>query len=232
LRSSRPIRGLSLHCDPHGNLRQALWLRPLLGRAFLHISRLTKPWRCAGLFLCHEVQPIGRCAGAPASIGSTEWRTGLCCGSPDRHRNHGPADFGLKIARHFRRLTRTGNRLAALHKCSDMLGCAFRDVSHRVLVGVAVSGEVPKVGNAGDEAVALANEDCPVPDPRHASLPLFQPKAARRPPREEQRIPAKGCIPGSRRQSQNLTHLSVFWRRESPTYQPRAKSIPRAEKRP
>jgi hypothetical protein len=32
-----------------------------------------------------------------------------------------------------------------------------------------------------------------------------------------------------RRQSQNL---SVFWGRESPTYQPRAKSIPRAEKRP
>ena len=33
-------------------------------------------------------------------------------------------------------------------------------------------------------------------------------------------------------QSQNLTHWSVFQGPESPTYQPRAKSIPRAEKRP
>jgi hypothetical protein len=33
-------------------------------------------------------------------------------------------------------------------------------------------------------------------------------------------------------QSQNLTHWSVFRGPESPTYQPMAKSIPRAEKRP
>jgi hypothetical protein len=33
-------------------------------------------------------------------------------------------------------------------------------------------------------------------------------------------------------QSQNLTHWSVFRGRESPNYQPRAKSIPRAVKRP
>ena len=32
------------------------------------------------------------------------------------------------------------------------------------------------------------------------------------------------------RQSQNLTHRSVFPGRESPTYEPLAKSIPRAEK--
>jgi hypothetical protein len=34
------------------------------------------------------------------------------------------------------------------------------------------------------------------------------------------------------RQSQNLTQWGVLRGRESPTYQPRAKSIPRAEKRP
>jgi hypothetical protein len=41
-----------------------------------------------------------------------------------------------------------------------------------------------------------------------------------------------GIVRTMGRQSQNLTHWSVFRGRESPTYQPRAKSIPRAEKRP
>ena len=39
--ASKPTNGLSLRCDPHANLRQALRVRPLPGRVFLHISRLT-----------------------------------------------------------------------------------------------------------------------------------------------------------------------------------------------
>jgi hypothetical protein len=115
--------------------------------------------------------------------------------SPDRHRNHGPADFGLKSGGHFRRLAWAGNRLTAFHKCPHMVASELCDPSHRVLFVRAICRKVPKVRNAGDEAFALAIEDCPVPDPGHASLPLFQPKAARRPPRGEQCIPAKGCIP-------------------------------------
>jgi hypothetical protein len=67
-----------------------------------------------------------------------------------------------------------GNWLAALHECSDILGRPFRDVSHRLLFARAICCEAPKVGHAGDEAFALAIEDCPVPDPGHASLSLFQ----------------------------------------------------------
>ena len=46
------------------------------------------------------------------------------------------------------------------------------DMSHRALVGVAVCGEVPKVGNASDEAaITLAIDRCPVPDPIHSFPP-------------------------------------------------------------
>ena len=115
----------------------------------------------------------------------------------------------LKSVRHFRRVARAepANRFPQVpeHGCRRVLR-----PSHCVLFVLAICRKVPKVRNAGDEAFALAIEDCPVPDPGHASPSLFQPKAARGPPREEQRIPAKNCIPSSRRRSQNLTHWSFF----------------------
>jgi hypothetical protein len=80
-----------------------------------------------------------------------------------------------------------GNWLAALHECSDILGRPFRDVSHRLLFARAICHEAPKVGHAGDEAFALAIEDCPVPDPGHAvrefrSTPKLRPVASPKQP--------------------------------------------------
>jgi len=46
------------------------------------------------------------------------------------------------------------------------------------------------------------------------------------------RCPVSADVRPTARQSQSLTHWSVLAGRESPTYQPRAKSNPRAEKRP
>jgi hypothetical protein len=44
------VGAFGMHCDPHGNLRQALWLRPLLGRAFLYISVNFSPAVARGFF--------------------------------------------------------------------------------------------------------------------------------------------------------------------------------------
>ena len=137
-------------------------------------------------------------------------RARLCHWSPDLHRNHGPADFGLKSGGHFRRLAWAGNRLAALLKCPDMLAGAFRDVSHCVLFDRTICREVPKVGNSGDEAVALAIEDCPVPDPAHASRPFVEQKAAMA-ASQVTALPGDGSILSrNRRQNQNLTHWCVL----------------------
>jgi len=59
--------------------------------------------------------------------------------------------------------------LAAFHSRSDALGRQFGDMSHRVLVGVTVCGQVIKVRNASDEVtVALAIDHRPIPDSVHA----------------------------------------------------------------
>ena len=86
--------------------------------------------------------------------------------SAEPNTNHGPADF--ESARHFRRMARAGNWLAALHERFDIFGRALRDSRHRFFFVRSICREVPKIGNAGDKAVALAIEDCPVPDRVHA----------------------------------------------------------------
>src|SRR3984893_3143425 len=118
-----------------------------------------------------------------------------------------PGRFWLEEWWAFQRLAWAGNRLAALLKCPDMLARAFRDVSHCVLFDRAICREVPKVGNSGDEAVALANEDCPVPNPAHAALPLLN-KRQRWPPRRQQHSPA--MVPSSQETDARVKNLT-YW---------------------
>ena len=56
------------------------------------------------------------------------------------------------MARHFRGVALRRNWLAIVHNSPHTFASQLGDVSNRVLVGVAICGEVPKVGNASDEA--------------------------------------------------------------------------------
>jgi hypothetical protein len=58
--------------------------------------------------------------------------------------------------------------LAAFHSRSHALARQLGDMNDCVLVGVAICGQVIKIGNAGDKAtVALTIDHRPVPDPVH-----------------------------------------------------------------
>src|SRR4030088_2663654 len=73
---------------------------------------------------------------------------------------------------------RGGPGCPAFYSGPHMFARELGDGSHRGLVGVTVCGEVPKVGNACDEAaVVLAIDHRPVPDSVHAL-----PSARRTPP--------------------------------------------------
>jgi hypothetical protein len=85
------------------------------------------------------------------------------------------------MARHFGEVAPVGNLLAAFYSRPHTFGGKVGEMSHCVLVGVAVCGEVLKVRNASDEAaVALAIDDCPVPDSLHAFPPFPRRKIATR----------------------------------------------------
>src|SRR5262249_28768319 len=78
-----------------------------------------------------------------------------------------------KEARHLVVVALPRDRLPALHSGLHTLTRQFGHVSHGILVRVAISRQVAKVGNAGHEtAVGLAIDHRPVPDPVHASPPF------------------------------------------------------------
>jgi hypothetical protein len=63
--------------------------------------------------------------------------------------------------------------LAIVYSGPHSLGRQVRNVSHGVLVSVAIGGEVPKIRDARDEAViVLPIDHCPVPNSIHALLPI------------------------------------------------------------
>ena len=101
--------------------------------------------------------------------------------APDFHGNDGAADFlrSADLAWHFGALSPRRNGLAVFQNRSHPFARQFGDVSNRVLVGVAVCGQVIKVGYACDKAtVALAIDHRPVPDSVH-SLPSTRRTTAR-----------------------------------------------------
>jgi hypothetical protein len=58
------------------------------------------------------------------------------------------------MAGHFRSLAR-GQRLAIVYSGPHSLGRQVRNVSHGVLVSVAIGGEVPKIRDARNEAAIV-----------------------------------------------------------------------------
>ena len=100
-------------------------------------------------------------------------RSRPCFPAPDLYRDDGAANlFGSDVVRHFRKLPPAGNGLAVVYSGPHTFSRQVGNVSHRVLVGIAICGEVPKIRDACNEAaIILAIDHRPVPNSVHASLP-------------------------------------------------------------
>jgi len=67
--------------------------------------------------------------------------------APDFYRDDRAANlFGSDVVRHFRKLAPAGNGLAVVYSGPHTFSRQVGNVSHRVLVGVAICGEVQRSG--------------------------------------------------------------------------------------
>jgi hypothetical protein len=83
--------------------------------------------------------PLGQQGSSRHVIGRSWPR----CPSVHFHRDDGSAHLlGSDVARHFREVVPLGNRLAVVYGSPHTFARQVGDVSHRVLVGVAIRGEL------------------------------------------------------------------------------------------